>query len=29
MDLGLAFFLVALGEGVEPDERRFDSKPSQ
>jgi hypothetical protein len=27
MDLGLTFFLVALGEGVEPDDRRFDSKP--
>ena len=28
MDLGLAFFLVALGEGVEPDDRRFGSKPT-
>ena len=27
IDLGRAFFLVALGEGVEPDDRRFDSKP--
>ena len=27
MDLGLALFLLARGEGVEPEERRLDSKP--